>query len=320
MPDPALIERLDQAIDVLLKQDAAPDQSDPELAALIQIAGALREMPSEHFQTELKAELERRASMPATATHIRAGFRTVTPYLRTAQAAEVIEFVKQTFGAEELLRHPTAPNAFHAEVRIGDSMLMIGGGEAARGHARPTALHVYVTDCDEVYRRAIAAGAKSLGEPADHHYGERAGYVEDLAGNQWYIATKLGEVELAPGRGTVTPFMHPARASEFVGFLRQAFGAEEVAHFEDSERVVYAAVRIGDSIVELGEQPKQKQPMLFPTGFYLYVDDADAWHRRALAAGATSLREPADQPYGDRVGGVQDPFGNQWFLASPLGS
>src|SRR3970040_666276 len=76
----------------------------------------------------LSAELQRRAFMsPSAAVPIREGFRTVTPYITVPEGAELIEFMKHTFGAEELLRSPS-PAGFHAEVRIGDSMLMIGSG------------------------------------------------------------------------------------------------------------------------------------------------------------------------------------------------
>jgi len=69
-------------------------------------------------------------------------------------------------------------------------------------------------------------------------------------------------------------------------------------------------------LLELGEAHGQWQPM--PTAFYLYVPDSDAVYRRALEAGATSVAPPADQPYGHRMGWVQDPFGNQWFISMPI--
>jgi hypothetical protein len=71
---------------------------------------------------------------------------------------------------------------------------------------------------------------------------------------------------------------------------------------------MHAAVKLGDSLVEMGEAAT---PM--PQAFSLYVEDPDATHYPALAAGATPLWEPADQPYGERTAGLRDPFGNQWF-------
>ena len=76
---------------------------------------------------------------------------------------------------------------------------------------------------------------------------------------------------------------------------------------------MHAALRIGDAIVEMGEA----EPM--PAGFYLYVPDADALYRQAVAAGARSLLTPADQPYGDRMAVVEDGWGNTWCIATHLG-
>ena len=76
--------------------------------------------------------------------------------------------------------------------------------------------------------------------------------------------------------------------------------------------ILHAEIQIGDSRVMLGEASDQCQPM--PATMALYVEDADAWYERALKAGATSVREPADQFYGDRSAGVKDFAGNQWWI------
>jgi uncharacterized glyoxalase superfamily protein PhnB len=116
----------------------------------------------------------------------------------------------------------------------------------------------------------------------------------------------------------VTVYLHPAGADRFIDFVRRAFGAEEIEGYRSPQgTVLHAKVRIGDSVVQLGDARGDYRPM--PTIFYLYVDDVDAWHGRAVAAGATSLSQPADQPFGDRVGGVSDPFGNLWYIATHLG-
>jgi PhnB protein len=102
-----------------------------------------------------------------------------------------------------------------------------------------------------------------------------------------------------------------------IDFLKQAFGAEEQSRHQSPEGVIHhATVRIGDSMIEMGEAHGPWQPM--PATFYLYVDDVDAWYQRAMEAGAMSRGEPADQPYGDRVGGVADPFENIWYLSTPI--
>ena len=315
MPDRPLDDLLDQAIDALLARRPV-QPSGPGLDAWVRIAGALREMPSKGFQSRLRTQLERSASMTRVAAMpVREGFRTVTPYITVPDGARLIEFLKAAFEAEELLR-AASPAGFHAEVRIGASMIMIGSGESLRGGERIGAFHLYVPDCDAAYRRAIEAGAESMGEPADRPYGERSGFVKDFAGNHWYIATRFASNVAPEGLGTVVPFLLPPDARALIDFVKRAFAAEEMAVFEDAGRVVHAAVRIGDTILEMGE-PGGEAPSL-PSRFFLYVDDCDAWYRGALAAGAASIEEPADKPYGHRTAMVQDPLGYQWIPASLL--
>jgi PhnB protein len=314
MPDDALIEQFNQIIDAVLA--GSPPAGDPELAALAQIAASLRELPDEGFQKRLKSDLQRRATMTtSTVAPIREGFHTVTPYITVPEGSKLIDFLKHTFGAEELVRH-ALPAGFHAEVRIGDSPLMIGSGESIRGQEKLGAFHVYVPDCDAVYNRAIEAGATSMGAPSDHHYGERAGYVQDTSGNHWYIATHLGATPALESRWMVTPFLHPGSATQCIDFLTRAFGATKLALYEDSGRVAYAAVLIGDAVLEMGEPHDEGQSLR--SMFHMYVEDCDASYKRAMAAGATSVLEPADQPYGARMAGVQDSFGYQWFFATPI--
>src|SRR5258708_25971151 len=82
---------------------------------------------------------------------VREGFHTITPYLIVKGAAELIDFVKQAFGAEELYRGTGTAGGIHAEVKIQDSMLMIGGGEILNRPSTPTGIHLYVNDADAVY-------------------------------------------------------------------------------------------------------------------------------------------------------------------------
>ena len=249
---------------------------------------------------------------------IRPGFQRVTPYLVAADGEALLRFASEAFGAEEALRSIGPAGGIHGEVRIGDSMLMIGGGISGRefrGKSNTTALHVYVEDTDAVYEKALAAGAVSIGAPQDHDYGERGAGVKDFAGNFWYIATHKGEGYIPKGLRNVNVYMHPLRAEPVIAFLKRAFDAEEVARYASPDGVIHhAEVRIGDSVVEMGEAHGPYQPT--QSMFYLYVPDADTFYRRALAAGAKSVQEPADQPYGDRNAAVLDPFGNTWYLAT----
>ncbi len=120
---------------------------------------------------------------------VREGFHTVTPYLIVQDAAGLIEFVKQAFGATELFRTTGSAGGIHCEVKIGDSMLMIGGGGRWDGEPIPAALFLYVPSVDAVYENALKAGATSIMQPNDRPEGDRRGDVKDAFGNVWYIAT-----------------------------------------------------------------------------------------------------------------------------------
>lgn len=248
------------------------------------------------------------------------GFRTVTPYLVAADGPALVEFAKQAFSAEETFRTIGSAGGLHAEIRIGDSMLMVGGGipgREFRSTANTHALHVYVEDADAVYEKALAAGAASLDEVRDQEYGERSGSVRDPAGNFWYIATHKGGSHVPKGLHSVNPYLHPLRAEPLISFLKRAFDGQEVAKYASPDGVVHhAQIRVGSSVVEMGEA-HGKYPAMTST-FYLYVPAVDAMFRRAVAAGATVLSEPADQPYGDRTAGVKDAFGITWYIATHI--
>jgi PhnB protein len=163
----------------------------------------------------------------------------------------------------------------------------------------------------------LAAGASSIDEPQDQEYGERSATVKDPAGNYWYIATYQGDSYVPKGLNNVNVYLHPLRAEPVISLLRRAFGAREIAKYASPNGVVHhAEIRVGSSVVEMGESHGKYPPM--PTMFYLYVTDCDAVYRRALAAGAISISELADHPYGDRSGGVKDAFGNQWYIATHI--
>jgi PhnB protein len=246
------------------------------------------------------------------------GYRMVTPYLVAQDANVVIDFVKKTFGGEEIFRAVGSAGGYHCEVRVEDSMLMIGGGGpglAWKGESILGAFHVYVRDCNAAYQRALKAGGKSLAEPADQEYGERSGSVKDPAGNHWYIATRSVGNYKWEGAPTIQPYLHPLRAEPVINFLKRAFGAEDLGRYTAPDGVVHhVTLKIGDSHLEMGEAQGPYQPM--KSMFYLYVPNVDAVYRTALAAGAKSMKEPAEQPYGDRVGAVTDIFGNQWWIAT----
>jgi uncharacterized glyoxalase superfamily protein PhnB len=194
MAERPLLEQLDQVIESVFS-GATPANVGSELEPLAAVADVLRHLPSQDFKRRLKTELQRSISM-STATEIRAAFRTVSPFIIHERAPELVEFLKRTFDAEEVRRDTTEKAyGFYAEVKTGDSVLMIGGGSAAEHGNLPGAFHVFVDDCDAAYRRALEAGGTTLmgamGEPADRPYGERSAFIEDAFGNYWYIATRL---------------------------------------------------------------------------------------------------------------------------------
>jgi PhnB protein len=276
------------------------------------------EMPVEEMHRRHQAMEREQAKMKPAVDPIPKGYRTVTPYMVASDGPALLEFAKQAFGAEETFRTVGSAGGLHAEARIGDSMVMIGGGlpgREFRSTANRHAIHLYVPDCDAAYKRALEAGATSLDEPRDQKYGERSASVKDPAGNFWYIATHQGETYTPKGLNNVNAYLHPLRAEPVINFLKRAFGAREIAKYASPDGVVHhAEIRVGDSVVEMGEAHGKYEPM--PAMFYLYVPDCDAVYRRALAAGATAIAEPTDHPYGDRSGAVKDAFGNQWWIAT----
>jgi uncharacterized glyoxalase superfamily protein PhnB len=156
-----------------------------------------------------------------------------------------------------------------------------------------------------------------MDEPKDQEYGERSASVKDPARNYWYVATHKGESYTPEGLNNVNVYMHPLRAEPVINFLKRAFGAREIGKYASPDGVVHhAEIRVGNSVVEMGEAHGKYPPM--PTMFYLYVPDCDAVYQRSLQAGATSIAEPVDQPYGDRSGAVKDVFGNQWYIATHI--
>ena len=126
----------------------------------------------------------------------------VTPYLFIDGASAAIDFYCSVLGARERMRMPGPDGTvFHAELELGDSMIMLGDqnpdmdvrGPRAIG-GTPMMLHVYVEDVDSVFERAIGAGAKALRPVEDQFYGDRSGRFEDPFGHRWDVATRVEDV------------------------------------------------------------------------------------------------------------------------------
>jgi PhnB protein len=132
------------------------------------------------------------------------------------------------------------------------------------------------------------------------------------------------EVKPIPeGYHSVTPYLILSGAGDAIAFYKKALGAEEVMRLADpGGKVHHAEISIGDSRVMLADEHPEIQALSpksvggSPVSIHLYVEDVDAAVERAVVAGAKLVRPVADQFYGDRVGGIEDPFGYRWFIAT----
>jgi PhnB protein len=125
------------------------------------------------------------------------------------------------------------------------------------------------------------------------------------------------------GYHTVTPYLILSGASDAIAFYKRALGVEEVMRMADpGGRIHHAEIKIGDSRIMMADEHPELQALSpktvggSPVSIHLYVADVDGAVERAVAAGAKLVRPVADQFYGDRVGGIEDPFGYRWFIAT----
>jgi PhnB protein len=130
------------------------------------------------------------------------GYRTATPYLIVKGAAEAIDFYKRAFGATEMLRMADPQGRVgHAEIKIGDSVIMLADEHPAMGYRGPRSLGgssvsilLYVEDVDKVFERAVKAGANGQRPVMNQFYGDRSGTLEDPFGHVWTVATHVEDV------------------------------------------------------------------------------------------------------------------------------
>lgn len=272
----------------------------------------LASMPRAGLKDELWSKLERMKPM-VTAEYRRAGFRTVTPYAIVPDLARTVEFVKNAFGGVVTEQSTASEGGTHTEVRLaGEGSMLMMGQATEKWPAMPMVIHLFVDDVDAAYEKALAAGATVLmgdeGKPADREWGQRTTYLQDADGNTWFLAKHLGSSE--PPEQPLIQYLHPKNTAALMDFLKMAFEAEELErHNAPNGGILHAALKIGDSRVEMSDYPEDTPQMV-----YVYTEDPDAVYRRAMAAGATSIWEPVKQPYGEYVGGFVDPAGNQWFV------
>ena len=114
----------------------------------------------------------------------------------------------------------------------------------------------------------------------------------------------------------LAPYLVVNGAAGVVEFVEKAFGGKLTFCEKSADgRIHHAEVKIADSLVMLADTPTGRNP--FPAMLHLYVPDVDAAYTKALKAGGVSVRKPADQPSGNRLGGVGDAWGNEWWLSTP---
>ena len=246
------------------------------------------------------------------------GFHSLTQYLAVTGAANLIEFFKVAFGAQEKFRvnRPGAETIMHAQLQIGDSVLELADA-TDEFSARRTGSILHVEDVDAVYARALQAGATVLHPPVEQSYGDYEASVADPSGNFWYITRIRATDHRTEDTRTILPCLSLRGAAGFLEFAKQAFGAEEASvHKSPDGTVVHARVHIGDSLLAFGEAHGEYGPT--PAALHLYVRDVDSVYATAVSAGAKVVRTLRDEPYGDRAAVLQDAFGNMWFPSTHI--
>ena len=352
--DQKKIEQLSKAVDVMLaRADGKLGRVDSAIEPLVRIAAELRNLPRESFKARLKSKLEGRNRMSTVA--VPAVVRTTaSPSLTFKNAAKAIEFYEKALGARETFRFEVEGHIPHAEIAIGESIIMLseewpeGGRYSAETlGGSPVSLSIQVEDVDRFTDHAIAAGMKIIRPVKDQFYGIRDATIADPFAYSWNIRTvkeemsvqemhrRMQELTKGPESGgpkkervsrvrrgfrMVTPYLVAADGLALLDFVKKAFGAEE------TERAlmptgVHGEVRIGDTMLMVGGGiPGKRFPgTLQPAALHMYVEDADAVCRQAVAAGATLVDEPSDQDYGERSGAVKDAAGNLWYVATHQG-
>jgi uncharacterized glyoxalase superfamily protein PhnB len=151
-----------------------------------------------------------------------AGYHTITPSIIVRGAAKAIDFYKRAFGAEEVDRMEGPDGkVMHAEIRIGDSLVMLGDENLEWGarsplstNGSPVSLHIYVADADATFERALQAGAKVRYPLEDAFWGDRYGKVTDPFGHEWAIATRQKEMSLSEMKQAAESWMRQVQSGQ----------------------------------------------------------------------------------------------------------
>jgi PhnB protein len=305
------------------------------------------------------------------------GFFVLTPQLTVKGVDAAVEFYVKAFGAQKVYAMPgmDGKTTMHAEIKIGDSIIMLDEEDLEHGSKAPTTLGgspatlmVYTANADQTASTAVAAGAKIDMAVADTFWGDRYGTLVDPYGHKWAVAThiedltdaQMGEraallfppakagkkpakpkmpkpgdepwrkVVGAPAKTpipaeyhTVTPSIEVAKAAEAIEWYKSALGATEINRMLMPDgRVMHAELKFGDSRMMISDSFAEyggKSPTELggsPVAFHYYTPDVDAVFTKVTGAGATTKMPVDDMFWGDRYGGVMDPSGFQWGIAT----
>jgi PhnB protein len=149
------------------------------------------------------------------------GYHTVTPYLAVKSAAEALDWYKRALGATEVMRFEHGGKIGHAEIKIGDSIIMLSDEWPEGGHlspqslsGTPVSLHIYVDDVDSAFRKAVDSGAKEERAVQDQFYGDRSGTLLDPFGHRWNLATHVEDVPEDELKRRMDQFMKSEQPAE----------------------------------------------------------------------------------------------------------
>jgi PhnB protein len=194
--------------------------------------------------------------------------------------------------------------------------------EASGGYAKGAKIRTWCT-------AYIAAPTEHLNdypcviEPASDFYETRCWRAEENRGRRRDAMARVNPIP--EGCHSVQPYLMFSECAKAMEFYTAAFGAREVMCMKGPDgRVGHAEMQIGDSRIMMADEAPQMEAYAVkhyggsPVALMLYTEDCDAVYARALAAGGKSVREPADQPYGDRMGGIVDPFGYKWWIGTHI--
>lgn len=179
-------------------------------------------------------------------------------------------------------------------------------------------IQLEVNDLESIYNELTREGASFRNEVVEGKGGKQV-LVEDPSGNpvELFERSEKPVKPVPDGYHTVTPFLLSQNASGLIDFIKKAFDGKVNYMMKSDDGVIrHSTVKIGNSMVMIADGTGRNKKM--SCMLHIYVDDVDAVYEQALKAGGKSLREPEDQFYGDRSAGIEDEWGNQWWIATHI--